>query len=124
MRRLNSQSDLSDLPAAVRSVVERCLQRWAESGVLYDPVLDEAVILVESGDTIDDLIGYSSSLVALRGDDGEPPFEWITDYGACFEAGMLIGEDGFSLIVIKAGGINTRLLKCCAELATPDPDET
>ena len=122
MRTLNSQADLSDLPPELATVIESCLQRWADSGLLCDPDLDEVVLLVEPGDSNDDLVGYSSSLAALQNGEA-PPFEWILDYGGVFEAGMVTGDDGsgFSLILPKADGINKRLLTCCAESALTEP---
>lgn len=120
MRPLTRHADLGDVPGDVRHVIEACLQRWDDSGVLYEPDTDEAVVLVEPGDSIDALIGYSSLLAPLRR-DGTPPFEWVLDFGCCFEAGLIVSDDGggFSLIVPNADGIPPQLLSACAQLAEP-----
>jgi hypothetical protein len=122
MRKLNSQSELVDLPGDLRVVVEECLQRWEDSGVLYDP-LDEAVILVEPGDSIETLIEYSSALLLLRDNRDMPTFEWVVDYECCYEAGLILGDDGsgFSLIVPKAPGIPAPLIDACILLAESAP---
>ena len=125
MRPLSSQSDLDDLPDELRTVVETCIQRWDDSGLLCDPD-ESAVLLVEPDDTVDDLVGYSSALSALLVEGGLPPFEWVIDCGSAFEAGMVTGDDGsgFSLIVPHGPGIPLRLLDACTQLATLEPTAT
>ena len=125
MRPLSSQSDLDDLPDELRTVVETCIQRWDDSGLLCDPD-DSAVLLVEPGDSVDDLVAYSSALSALEAEGGLPPFEWVIDAGSVFEAGMVTGGDGsgFSLIVPHGPGIPLRLLDACTQLATLVPTAT
>ena len=125
MRPLNSQTDLGDLPDDLRTVIETCVQRWDESGLLCDPD-ESAVLLVEPGDSVDDLLGYSSALSALLAEGGLPPFEWVIDCGSAFEAGTVTGDDGsgFSLIVPHGPGIPLRLLNACTQLATLEPTVT
>ena len=125
MRPLSSQSDLGDLPDDLRTIIETCIQRWDDSGLLCDPD-ESAVLLVEPGDSVDDLVGYSSALSDLMVEGGLPPFEWVIDSGNAFEAGMVTGDDGsgFSLIVPHVPGIPLRLLDACTQLATTEPTAT
>lgn len=122
MRPLNRHADLGGLDPALQSVVTSCLQRWIEAEVLFDPDTETPVYLVEAGDTGDQLATASSLLAAIDDPDDAPPFEWVTDFGCCFEAALILSDDGsgLSLIVPKAPGISTTLLDLCARLATYD----
>ena len=122
MRPLNRHADLGDLDPALQAVITTCLQRWIEAEVLYDPDTETPVYLVEPGDTGETLASASSLLTAIDDPDDEPPFEWVTDFGCCFEAALILSDDGngLSLIVPKAPGISPALLDLCARLATDD----
>lgn len=125
MRKLTPQADTHDLPDAVRPVVDACLARWLESGVLGDPDLDEPVVLIEPGDTVEGIIALSSALAGLHLPDAWLPFEWVSDFGTCYEAGLILSDDGsgFSLIVPKDPGVPARLRSACAEQAIlADPE--
>ncbi|WP_301102495.1 hypothetical protein [Propionivibrio sp.] len=122
MRPLNRHSDLGGLDPALQSVITTCLQRWIDAEVLYDPDTETPVYLVEAGDTGEQLTTASSLLAAIDDPDGCPPFEWVTDFGCCFEAALILSDDGsgLSLIVPKTPGISSALLDLCARLATDD----
>lgn len=122
MRPLNRHSDLGGLDSALQLVITTCLQRWIEAEVLFDPDTETPVYLVEAGDTGDQLATASSLLAAIYDPDDVPPFEWVTDFGCCFEAALILSDDGsgLSLIVPKAPGISPALLDVCARLATDD----
>lgn len=122
MRALSQHAALGDLPPDLQHIVATCLQRWVESGVLNEPESDTPVYLVEAGDTGDQLATASSLLAAIDDPDDVPPFEWVTDFGCCFEAALILSDDGngLSLIVPKAPGISPALLDVCARLATDD----
>lgn len=122
MRALNSLADLGDLAPDLRSVIEICLQRWIESELLYDPENDTPVYLIEPGDTVDQLVKLSSLLAVLADSDGTPPFEWVLNCQCCFEAGLVLSDDGngFSLVVPKSPGILPALINACTRLATDD----
>lgn len=126
MRPLNRHADLSGLDPELASVITACLQRWIDAEVLFDPDSETPVYLVEPGDTGEQLTTASSLLAAIDNPDDCPPFEWVSDFGTCFEAALILSDDGngLSLIVPKAPGISTALLDHCARLATDPADIT
>lgn len=123
MRPLNRHADLSMLDPVLQAVIAACLQRWVEAEVLYDPDTETPVYLVESGDTCNELASASDLLTVIDDPDDCPPFEWVTDFGCCYEAALILSDDGsgLSLIVPKTAGVSPALLDLCARLATAEP---
>lgn len=119
MRHLSSDSDLGDIPEALRSEVVACLHRWLTSGVALGP--DEApVVLVEPSDSVD-------TVAALLGDTADDDFmlpaEWVTDHGSVLEAFICWSDDGhgISLLVPKTEQTDPALLALCADQLSPPP---
>lgn len=115
MRRLRLDADLADIPAPLRDELAACLQRWAESGVPYGPG-DDLILLVEPGDSVDAVAGYLRGEDDGHGEDFDPPAEWVTDRGVCFEMFICWSDDGngISVMVPKADGVDPLLLELCA----------
>ncbi len=86
-------------------------------------------MILEPGDDPDDRdrLGVSFSLLRSPGDGvpyGEegfvPPFEWVADYGFCFEAVTVIADAGdfVSVIVPKERWVDGRLTALCHDLSS------
>jgi hypothetical protein len=95
------------------------LRQWSAIETPCDPA-DERVILIEAGDTLDNLSDYLSLLVDVHDEDFVPPSEWVQDHGACLEMYIALGdESGCSLILPRATGTDPILLELFEAYCTP-----
>jgi len=122
MRILREAHDLLLIAEPLRAIAGECLDRWATSGTPYVPGAD-LVVLVEQDDRLSDIADLVDLLIDLEDEEEVPPFEHVTDHGVCFEAVMIVDDDGIgcSLLVPKSAGIDVRLLDWCEMLVTPAP---
>lgn len=131
MIRVRRPEDLDHVPS--QSMRELLRQRLADLQVAfgdYDATEYGWFVVLEPGDDPDDPAGMGISFSLVCGlNDGIPygaegfvaPFEWVADYGFCYEAVTVIGDAGdfVSVLVPKLRGIDERLLAICHELSTP-----
>lgn len=110
MRRLKPDADLDDIPLPLRQELDDCLSRWRESGVALSPD-DDLIVLLEPGDSIDDLARYLGDDVD-QADDFYPAADWVADRGCCFEMFLCYSDagNGLSVILMRADGIDPQLL--------------
>lgn len=123
MHILREANDLLRIAEPLHAISADCLERWATSGTPYVPGQTNLIILVEPEDRLSDIAELVDLLIDLEDEEEVPPFEHVTDHGACFEAVMIFDDDGIgcSLLVPKSVDIDARLLEWCEMLVTPAP---
>jgi len=87
------------------------------------------ILVIEPGDTLEAIqaqIGFdilSNRWTGLRYDQEgfTPPFEFIEDFGSCFDGVWVVSDTGWGIeaIVPKVEGIPPDLLDMCKRFATP-----
>jgi hypothetical protein len=123
-----------DLPTAalirnpkIRQLVQ---QRIADlGGESFDTNELGYFLVIEPGDTLDAVatqLGFSilsNRLTFIRYDQEgfTPSFEFIEDFGYCYDMVFVISDDGYGIEVFveQAIGVDTNLLAMCARYATP-----
>lgn len=119
MRVLHSHADLADIDPSLHKVLSDILQQWSDIDAPCDPA-DVRVILIEAGDTLDNLSDYLGLLVDVHDEDFVPPSEWVQDHGACLEMYIALGdESGCSLILPRTVGTDPILLELFEAYCTP-----
>lgn len=122
MRTLRDPADAASAPEHLRELLLQCLARWSEAGIVYDPSDAGPLILVEPGDSLEE-IGAYVGMILDPGSDDFLSFEWIADRGPCYEACSIFTDDGagWSLIVPKDSGIDGRLLALAESSTSSEP---
>jgi len=77
----------------------------------FDPDIDGYGILIEPGDTPEDLES-ELGLPLLEG----TPIEWIEEHPGCFELTLIpdVGDFGISIYLPKDSGIDPRFFELCS----------
>ena len=99
------------------------------SGEAYDYDRHGYMVIVESGDSVEQL-EQETSLAILHGlfdelpfghPDFAPSFDFLEEHHDCYEILFISNDDGFAttLFVPKAEGIDPGLLALCRAYATP-----
>ena len=98
----------------IRRLVE---QRFLDicDGEPYEPDLNGYMIVVEAGDSIQDLEEESGCSLSY--------FEVLEELDTCYEMVFVPGDGDFGIVIIipKLAGIDPDLLAVCAEYAVPAP---
>ena len=112
----------------VRSLVE---QRFIEicDGEPYDYDLHGYMIVVEPGDSVEDLEQETSCRILhnlfddvhFGNPDFSPSFEAMGEHASCYEMVFILNDEGFGIDIYipKYPGIDADLLAMCAEYAAP-----
>ncbi|MQM30513.1 MAG: hypothetical protein CRU78_08225 [Candidatus Accumulibacter phosphatis] len=105
----------------IRRLVE---QRFLDicAGEPYEPDLHGYVIVVEAGDSVQDL--EEESGCPLYGAAGSSPcFEVLEELDTCYEMVFVPGDGDFGIVIFipKQDDIDPDLLVVCAEYAVPAP---
>ncbi len=105
----------------IRRLVE---QRFLDicDGEPYEPDLHGYMIVVEAGDSVQDL--EEESGCSLYGAAGSSPyFEVLEELESCYEMVFVPGDGDFGIVIFipKLEGIDADLLAVCAEYAVPAP---
>lgn len=127
IRKLGEIDQVTD--AAMRELLRQRFADLREAFGEYEATDYGWFIVLEPGDDPDDQDSLGISFSLLRsphdgipyGREGfAPPFEWVADYGFCYEAVTVIGDAGdfVSVLVPNHKGMDGRLLALCRELST------
>jgi hypothetical protein len=109
-------------PEATRSIVAPEIRRLVEQRFLdisceepYDPDLHGYMIIVEAGDSVQDLEEESGCSLSY--------FEVLEELDTCYEMVFVPGDGDFGIVIFipKLEGIDPELLAVCAEYAVPAP---
>jgi hypothetical protein len=109
-------------PEAARSIVAPEIRRQVEQRFLdicdgepYEPDLHGYMIVVEVGDSVQDLEEESGCPVSC--------FEVLEELDTCYEMVFVPGDGDFGVVIFipKLEGIDPDLLAVCAEYAVPAP---
>jgi len=116
-------------PEAARSIATPEIRRLVEQRFLdisceepYDPDLHGYMIVVEAGDSVQDL--EEESGCSLYGAAGSSPyFEILEELDTCYEMVFVPGDGDFGVVIFipKLSDIDPDLLAVCAEYAVPAP---
>ncbi|MDO9107134.1 MAG: hypothetical protein Q7U57_19505 [Methylovulum sp.] len=111
---------------ALTHLLRRQLQALSEPET-YDPDEHGYIVIAEPGDgiaTLETETGYPLLSdwfdETQYGDDGfAPTFEWLDNHAFCYEMGLVLNDNGFTVLLIipKLTGIDAKLLKLCRENA-------
>ena len=109
-------------PEATRRIAAPELRRLVEQRFLdicdgepYEPDLHGYMIVVEAGDSVQDLEEESSCPLSC--------FEVLEELDTCYEMVFVPGDGDFGVVIFipKLAGIDPDLLAVCAEYAVPAP---
>ena len=109
-------------PEATRSIAAPEIRRIVEQRFLdicdgepYEPDLHGYMIVVEAGDSVQDLEEESGC--------GLSYFEVLEELDTCYEMVFVPGDGDFGIVIFipKLEGIDPDLLAVCAEYAVPAP---
>ena len=124
-----SASSIAD--PEIRDLVEQLFVTICD-GEPYEIEQHGYVIIVEPGDTVEDLERESSCpILRNRNNDvryGQPEFapsfEFVSEHSNCYEMVFVIGDNGYGVdfFIPKTGGIDAELLALCARYAEPSPE--
>lgn len=123
----------ANAPASIPEIEPAALQRLAEmsDGEDYDADLHGPIVIVEPGDTVEQLeqaLGCSILQDPWEGtrfgNDGfKPTFEVLSEHAAFYELVIVPGDGDFGIVVFipKQDGISSELLHFCKAYATSTP---
>jgi len=116
-------------PEATRRIAAPEIRRLVEQWFLdicteepYEPDLHGYMIVVEAGDSVQDL--EEESGCSLYGAAGSSPyFEILEELDTCYEMVFVPGDGDFGVVIFipKLSDIDPDLLAVCAEYAVPAP---
>jgi hypothetical protein len=116
-------------PEATRRIAAPEIRRLVEQRFLdicadepYEPDLHGYMIVVEPGDSVQDL--EEESGCTFYGAAGSSPyFEVLEELDTCYEMVFVPGDGDFGIVIFipKLAGIDPDLLAVCAEYAVPAP---
>ena len=125
-------------PSIASSIADNDLRELVEQrfedicdGEEYEPELHGFMIVVEAGDSVDELEAESGCPIlrsyignARFGDpEFKPVFECLDEHAFCYEMVFVPGDGDFGIVIFipKQDGIDPDLLAMCAEYAEPAP---
>lgn len=116
----------------LRSLLQQRIADMCD-GEPFDPDLHGLLVIVESGDTADEIEAASGCRVlhnlfddANFCDPGfSPSFEVLEEHPCCYEMVFVPGDGDFGIVIFipKAEGVTPLFLAFCAQYATPAPED-
>ena len=111
---------------ALTNLLRRQLEALSEPET-YDPNEHGYIVIAEPGDALSTLeaeTGYPLLSDWFHenqygDDDFAPTFEWLDNHPFCYEMGLVLNDNGFTVLLIipKLTGIDAQLLNLCREYA-------
>ena len=89
----------------------------------YDPDFHGLLILVQPGDTLQDIEDAADCNFFADLDD--VPVECLEEHRCCYELVFIPGDGDFGIVIFvpKRDGMDPALLAFCTDYATPAPEE-
>ena len=69
-------------------------------------------IIVQAGDTVDQIEADTGLVIRPNDRDMWPMWEWVVDHGHCFETVFVLTDDGYAVVLFveKLGTTNSELI--------------